>query len=214
MVVGFEATGGFKRDLQWAWDKVHLAQLCIQNRIAHDCFVCWRYNRWIDIREKVFALHTWNDRIREVQMRTYYTTLLALKANMIGDLAKDEAVFQVNEAIRDEAAHDGAALPDPIVFWQFKNPSGVWEQFDRQTMYDIEFAHNSELLKVKVTPENDCLRISPKVKGTYLCIIHSRLMIDINTGQNYELQRSMPKIVYQVLEVGAIGPGDRATTGD
>ena len=35
-------------------------------------------------------------------------------------------------------------------------------------------------------------------------------MINIDTGEKFDIQRSMPKITYQVLEVGAVGPGDRA----
>ena len=94
------------------------------------------------------------------------------------------------------------------------NPeTGGWELFDDQTRHNIEAAHNDGLLKVKVSPSNPAL-LNAGRRGEYLIIVHSRLMVDINTGKNFQIQRSMPKITFQVLEVGAVGPGDQATTSE
>ena len=44
--------------------------------------------------------------------------------------------------------------------------------------------------------------------------IQKRVMIGIETGKNYHLRRRLPKITYQTLETGAMGPGDRAQATD
>ena len=101
--------------------------------------------------------------------------------------------------------------PDLIMLWEYQIiDTGEWECFDRQTMYDIEFAHESGELKIKIVPGNEGLKRKGK-RGTFLVVIHSRLMVDITTGQNYTVRRRMPQITFTTLEVGALGPGDRAS---
>jgi len=198
--------------LEHAWAMLSQAHWVLSARQIHDCLVRWQYNREISYIMKINALSKWADRVRELEMRTMYRTILALRVGRIESAAEEEAYDKVNKRIADGAPdQDGAEFnPDLIIVWEYKDESD-WKSFDRQTMFDIEYAHETGVLKIKIVPANEEL-MHRGARGTYLVIIHSRLMVDIATGANYEIRRRMPAITYTTLEVGAVGPGDRASS--
>lgn len=215
VVLGIEAALPIKkRTLQWAWDKLETAIYMLGNNQIRQSLKDWYYNLQIEIIHRKHAIWLWSDRLREFRIRILTETVMHWIINMRMAFALSEAEDKINDEIMDRARDgDGVAdIPlDLSILWHFRRPdTGEWVPFDQQTMHDMEFAHNAEELKCKVAPDVDFLKITPTVKGSYLCVIHSRTMINIDTGEKFDIQRSMPKITYQVLEVGAVGPGDRA----
>jgi len=102
--------------------------------------------------------------------------------------------------------------PDLMCLWEFRRHGRIeelWEAFDRKTNVFVEMSHQTKLLKVRIRPSNESLKVSGRMMD-YLAMIHKRMMRCIDTGTAYDLRRRMPFVDYVTLEVGIQGPGDKA----
>ena len=92
------------------------------------------------------------------------------------------------------------------VVWEFYTPDCVWLKLRPAVSNHIEETLKCSAMTCKVHPENAYFNANK----VFMVHVHTRIMIEIETGMKYKIRRRMPQVTYFTVETGAVGPGDCA----